>query len=146
MPRFVLLFHNCPPDYERGSHWDLMFEAEGVLRTWALAELPPAWQAAHQLTTGTCGNCPALATANEVAATELPDHRTAYLDYEGPVSGGRGMVTRIAAGTFDTLSQSPDRWEVRVAGRDLAGQIKLSRAPAGGADWHLTYQSAAPST
>ena len=29
----------------------------------------------------------------------LPDHRREYLDYEGPVSGGRGHVRRIASGT-----------------------------------------------
>jgi hypothetical protein len=29
----------------------------------------------------------------------LEDHRREYLDYEGPVSGGRGHVRRIASGT-----------------------------------------------
>jgi hypothetical protein len=30
----------------------------------------------------------------------LPDHRRVYLDYEGPISGGRGEVVRVEAGTF----------------------------------------------
>lgn len=31
-------------------------------------------------------------------AERLADHREMYLDYEGPVSGGRGTVTRVAEG------------------------------------------------
>lgn len=30
----------------------------------------------------------------------LPSHRMEYLEYEGPVSGDRGLVTRVATGNF----------------------------------------------
>ena len=33
--------------------------------------------------------------------TRLADHRNAYLVYEGPVSGGRGFVRRVAEGTCE---------------------------------------------
>jgi hypothetical protein len=32
---------------------------------------------------------------------QLPDHRREYLDYEGPISGGRGSVSRVEAGDAD---------------------------------------------
>ncbi len=32
-------------------------------------------------------------------AQRIPDHRAVYLEYEGEISGGRGRVTRVAAGT-----------------------------------------------
>ena len=31
-------------------------------------------------------------------ATRLPDHRRLYLEYEGPISGGRGTVVRVVSG------------------------------------------------
>ncbi|MFT5422297.1 MAG: hypothetical protein ACI89L_000054 [Phycisphaerales bacterium] len=37
-------------------------------------------------------------------AERIADHRAVYLDYEGPVSGGRGRVTRLASGTAGEFS------------------------------------------
>jgi hypothetical protein len=78
MPRYVILTHDHP-----FPHWDFMLEAEGVLRTWRLLAEPAARQS--------------------VPAERLADHRLAYLDYEGPVSGGRGSVARWDHGTYDTV-------------------------------------------
>src|SRR5687768_6367400 len=61
MPRFVLLYHECPPDYVRESHWDFMLEAAGVLRTWAVAKLPRSWRAAWEKTAALHPDCPVLA-------------------------------------------------------------------------------------
>lgn len=71
--RFVLLHHTGAPD---GDHYDLMLERDGTLATWRVAS-------------------PALD-----GARRIQDHRRAYLDYEGPLSEGRGEVRRIAAGTY----------------------------------------------
>ena len=42
----------------------------------------------------------------------LPPHRTIYLTYEGPLSGGRGTVTRVARGNIihadDPACMQPD--------------------------------------
>lgn len=38
------------------------------------------------------------AEVRQFRAERLPDHRAMYLDYEGPVSGGRGTVIRVAEG------------------------------------------------
>ena len=42
---------------------------------------------------------PCWPVVSRVEITPLPDHRPLYLTYEGPVSGGRGEVRRVEAGT-----------------------------------------------
>ena len=37
---------------------------------------------------------------------ELEPHRRAYLEYEGEISGNRGMVKRIERGTYEVLGAS----------------------------------------
>lgn len=137
MPRFVLLYHDCPAGFPRPSHWDLMLEAGDVLRTWAVAQLPRDWQSLVEPT-----EVPQqVAGTNTVEAELLGDHRPAYLDFEGPLSGDRGTVTRVEAGTFVLEHESPERWDVRIVGRVLRGRIRLSRQAFGSARWQLAYQS-----
>jgi hypothetical protein len=94
MPRYVILQHIMPPHAGRESHFDLMLEDNGKLITWAIGDLP----------------CAGLQTT----ATKLPDHRLAYLDYAGPVSGDRGEVRRIDAGDYATR-----QWSEAVATFEL---------------------------
>lgn len=101
MPRFVLLEHRWD-----GVHWDLMLERGGALRTWAL-DAPVA---------------PHL----DIPARSLPDHRLAYLDYEGPVSRDRGSVRRIADGAYEILAWDEDRVIVRTRSDQLMGEIEVS--------------------
>jgi len=135
MPRFVLLFHACPGARPRPSHWDLMLERGEVLRTWALAQLPRDWAPL----VATSANSPAPAHTNAVSAEPLGDHRPAYLEFEGPLSGSRGHVTRVEAGTFVIHEESPDRWEVIATGEVLRGRITLSRSAPGADRWQLAY-------
>lgn len=107
-PRFVLLEHRWD-----GVHWDFMLERDDVLRTWAI-DAP-------------------IEVGETLPARSLPDHRLAYLDYEGPVSGDRGEVRRIARGTYDTTLWSDDRVCVIVSSPQLNGEVILSRT--GGACW-----------
>ena len=44
---------------------------------------------------------PTWPVRGRLSLTRLPDHRPIYLDYEGPVSGNRGEVKRVEAGTCD---------------------------------------------
>jgi hypothetical protein len=108
MPRFVLLFHDCPLGFGRASHWDLMLESGGVLRTWALTELPRISESGWS-----------------IDAERLTDHRLAYLEYEGPVSEGRGNVRQVDAGTYETLVEADDHCEVALSGNELRGRITL---------------------
>ncbi len=100
MPAFVVLLHDHPT-----PHWDLMLDTGSLLRTWRLDEAPRA----------------GLTTRCE----SLPDHRRAYLDYEGPVSGGRGSVKRVAAGQYEILEETAALLRVRMVmgGRDLVGEL-----------------------
>lgn len=109
MPRFVLLRHECPPGFGKPSHWDLMLEDGGALLTWSCEELPVAGGAS-------------------VVATRLKDHRLAYLDYEGPVSGGRGDVRRVDGGEFDWVERSESRVAVEVRGGMLSGVLTIAES------------------
>jgi hypothetical protein len=115
MPRFVILEHDHP-----FLHWDLMLESGDVLRTWRLRAKPQA--------------SPPLAVL-QVSAELLGDHRKAYLDYEGPVSGNRGHVKRWDAGTFAWETDTADRVVVRLQGQRCAGTAILERNPAG--EWQF---------
>ena len=97
MPRFVVLEHNSD-----GVHWDFMLE-HGNIFAWAI-------------------NAP-IVVDHDLPARALADHRPIYLEYEGEISGNRGRVKRIAAGTFEVLEWSADRVRVRLAGSQLAGEV-----------------------
>jgi hypothetical protein len=130
MQRFVLLLHYCPNDRPRPTHCDLMFEAGESLATWVLATLPADWHASL--------DDPQLKSAsnNVVDAERLPDHRLAYLDYEGPVSSGRGSVRRLDAGTYATASEP---YEFVIEGGILRGSILLRPPSEQHELWRLTF-------
>jgi hypothetical protein len=138
MPRFVLLFHDCPNDRLRPSHCDLMLEAEGALRTWAITALPCSLGATAGLPSSA-----GIAADNTVSAEHLADHRLAYLNYEGPVSGDRGSVTRIDFGTFTSIKESPVEWIVSLAGQRICGELTLRRAETKCSSWELSFQDSA---
>jgi hypothetical protein len=98
--RFVVLEHEW-----NGTHWDFMIEDAGRIRTWAI-DAPPV-------------------TGKDLSARALPDHRLDYLTYEGPVSGGRGSVRRVDAGTFHGLEWGPHRVRGTLAGGQLVGEVVL---------------------
>jgi hypothetical protein len=111
MPRFVILRHDSP----RGEHFDFMLEAGGALKTWALPRVPEA---------GVEIDCEALA-----------DHRLAYLDYEGPISGDRGVVTRWDHGSYTIERENDGEWAVTLAGDKLAGRATLLRSAGNSTRW-----------
>jgi hypothetical protein len=137
MRRFVLLYHDFPPDYERPSHWDFMLEAGDVLRTCALEELPREWAAARTQTAKVHAGCPPLANSGEVAALPLGDHRIDYLRIEGPLSGNRGSVIRVAEGSFSVESETPTEWVVALTGLTIDGRVSLSRSETDASEWTL---------
>lgn len=104
--RYVILHH-------KGSeceHWDLMLETGAVLATWQLADQPSG------------------AVGESIEARSIGDHRTRYLDYEGPIGGDRGQVTIYDRGTYRCLDRSADRWRLELAGAVLAGSFELVRS------------------
>ncbi len=125
--RFALLRHEVPAGYERASHWDLLLEHEGIALTWELADLPLAWCQQGAL--------------GPLVALRLPDHRLHYLDYEGPVSGDRGWVTRQAGGTCRWESLQPDSLRVQLTCPAWSTQVSLVDLQADNR-WHLDILAA----
>ena len=115
MSRFVILEHDFP-----NRHWDFMLETADVLRTWRLPQAPHGAQW-------------------EMPVEALADHRLAYLDYEGPVSGNRGTVTRWDRGEYDRESSADDRWTIRLRGQLLCGRAILEKMSSG--EWQFRFQS-----
>jgi hypothetical protein len=54
-------------------------------------------------------------------ALRIADHRPAYLDYEGPISGGRGTVKRLRAGTVNEIERDDRVWILDVLWEDETG-------------------------
>ena len=118
MPRFVVLTHDHPH-----PHWDFMLEAGAALRTWRLEAEP--------------------LTSPGGPAVPLPDHRLAYLTYEGPVSGDRGTVAKWDTGEFEWLRDEPQVIEVRLAGARLRGTLRIE-PETGTTTWRFYFFAADP--
>ena len=135
--RFAILLHSgYGPD-----HVDFMLEDGLSLATWRLsAEFARLLgDAASQTGAGQAGTTAESAPSISVGtlpARRLGDHRLAYLEYEGPVSLGRGEVRRLDAGTYRTVSRGEDEWAVTLEGGRLRGRICLTRL--WGDRWQLT--------
>lgn len=120
--RFVVLEHAGTPTYKPGTHWDLMLEWQGRLRTWELPT-PPA-------------------SGKTIVGRALADHRLEYLSYEGPVSGERGTVRRWDAGEYELISETPFELVVRLDGGRLRGTLRMTQDPAQGETWTIVFQAA----
>ena len=102
MSRFVILNHDHP-----FKHWDLLLEVENDCRTWRLLESPATIE-------------------SRMNAVPIAPHRLLYLDYEGPVSQGRGTVSRWDFGALTWITNEPALCEVIVEGHYWSGQVRLS--------------------
>jgi hypothetical protein len=117
MPRFVVLEHDHPT-----RHWDFMLEVGEVLRTWRLAA-PPA-------------------NGQMIAAEPSFDHRLLYLDYEGPISGNRGSVSRWDAGTYEWQENAAERLVVVLTSERLCGCVTLTKKTA--QEWTMQLEGPSP--
>jgi hypothetical protein len=112
MKRFVILSHDWP-----SPHFDLLIEAEGLLRAWRLPAPPERGRTL-------------LAQANA-------DHRLHYLEYEGPISGDRGSVSAWDRGTYTGTMAGP-AWCLHLEGSRLRGRLRLSAESAH--TWRVTFE------
>jgi hypothetical protein len=116
--RWVVLHHTGVAQ----PHFDLMYEESpgGTLTTWRI----PEWPILQYL------DC-----------TQLGQHRRDYLTYEGPVSGDRGSVKRIAAGRciVETLRRDDVAWRIEL--RDEIGAPFLT-LELGATGWYAVPQAA----
>ncbi|UUO05575.1 hypothetical protein M4951_19630 [Blastopirellula sp. J2-11] len=105
MKRFVLLYHQFPSGHADASHYDLMLEADGELRTWRLGAKPDMLR--------------------PVQGQPIAPHRLAYLDYEGEVSGDRGSVTRMDRGEYEIVRDDAAALIVDLYGNVLSGRLAV---------------------
>jgi hypothetical protein len=89
--RYVVLHHTGIDS----PHFDFMVET-------ALASRLATWRTSHWPVSAGQGFEP------------LDLHRREYLDYEGPVSGNRGHVKRIAVGCCRVVLSSPLTWTIEL--------------------------------
>ncbi|MDO4584095.1 MAG: hypothetical protein Q4D62_08340 [Planctomycetia bacterium] len=90
--RFTLLEHRQGTE----KHWDLLLEWPGEerLRTWQFEEHP--WE-------------------STLPGKRIGDHRRIYLDYEGPISHGRGEVRQCGTGTYRVVAETERGWQVALS-------------------------------
>ncbi|MCH9003553.1 MAG: hypothetical protein IIC02_13355 [Planctomycetes bacterium] len=110
--RFVILHHVVAG----GEHWDLMLEHGGVLLTWQLAREPID------------------AASLPIPAKRIADHRTAYLEYEGPISRDRGQVVRVDHGIVNFGRLTERCCSIELLGARLTGRFCLVEE---GGEWSL---------
>lgn len=100
--RYAILTHDQP-----FFHWDLLLEAGAVAWTWRLLDEP--------------------GPGREVRTERIGDHRLLYLNYEGPVSGNRGQVTRWDTGTYRIVEESEEQLLVLLSGMRGEWQLMLGK-------------------
>jgi len=115
----VLLDHQCP---DGSRHYDWMIEPG------ARAPRLLTFRVDRRIDSPSC---------DRFDAERIADHRRAYLTYEGPISGGRGTVRRVAAGRAEIVRLDADRIEIRGSFDD--GVEGVFRGVAGpGATWSFS--------
>lgn len=97
--RFAILLHDHP-----WWHWDFLLEDGDYARCWRLLRTPRGGE--------------------PIAAEELAPHRLLYLDYEGPVGNGRGIVERVDGGTYQLTASQPE-FTISLTGLSWATQATL---------------------
>jgi hypothetical protein len=72
---------------------------------------------------------------------KIQDHRSQYLEYEGPISKGRGRIEKVDQGPLQILQSSPKNWILEFQGHDLSGIYVLERQK--DSSWKLDRQPTA---
>lgn len=107
---FALLDHVTDTD----RHWDLLVEVPGRERL-------PTWRL----------TCDPSQAAGDVPAERIADHRPLYLDFEGVLSGQRGVVRRLDRGLAVVEALRGDEATFTLEGSVLRGRFDVVRSPAG---------------
>ncbi|MCP4812532.1 MAG: hypothetical protein GY888_08490, partial [Planctomycetaceae bacterium] len=120
MARYVILYHQQHSTDTDLTHWDLMLEKDGLLRTWKIQQQP--------------------APGEQLTAIPLPDHRIAYLEYEGPISDDRGTVSQFDSGTYEgSVPSSTESFSVHLTGKVFHGRLLLEPHPLQPEQWQIRF-------
>ncbi|MBI5146460.1 MAG: 3'-phosphoesterase [Thaumarchaeota archaeon] len=91
-------------------HWDLRFEFDGVLKSWALPKIPPRKEGEKRL------------------AVSVPDHPIPYALFEGQIPEGNygaGSVKIWDRGIFELVENEPKKIVLNIKGEKLQGKYCL---------------------
>lgn len=91
-------------------HWDLRFEINDTLKSWALPKIPPRKIGEKRL------------------AVSVPDHPIEYALFEGEIPEGNygaGKVSIWDKGTFELLEQDKKKLVLDIKGQKLEGKYCL---------------------
>ncbi len=101
-------------------HWDLRFEMDGTLKSWALPKEPPQKIGEKRL------------------AVSVDDHPIEYAIFEGEIPKGNygaGKVKTWDMGTFDIIEKSKKKLVVDIHGSRLQGKYCLLHFKPEGNNW-----------
>ncbi|HSB57629.1 MAG TPA: DNA polymerase ligase N-terminal domain-containing protein [Nitrosopumilaceae archaeon] len=101
-PVYVIQEHHA-----KRLHWDLRFEIDKVLKSWALPRIPPQKEGEKRL------------------AVQVEDHPIEYALFEGEIPEGNygaGIVKIWDKGTFEILEQDEKKFIVDIKGNKLRGK------------------------
>ena len=124
-PRSTVFLRHELPDGSSHIDWLIAPRAKGVepddrvLVSWRMTE-----EAAQAL-------CGSTGDGFEFVVVRMTDHRHRYLDYEGPVSGERGKVARIAIGGVVVVEETLDRFRglLAIGGVWRVSGVRIGPAP-----------------
>jgi len=101
-PVYVIQEHHA-----KRLHWDLRFEMDEVLKSWALPKIPPETEGEKRL------------------AVQVEDHPIEYALFEGEIPEGNygaGIVKIWDKGTFEILERDEKKLVVDINGNKLQGK------------------------
>ena len=104
-PVYVIQEHHA-----KKLHWDLRFEMDDTLKSWALPKAPPQREGERRL------------------AVQVEDHPIEYALFEGTIPAGTygaGKVRTWDRGTFEILEKSREKIVVEIKGDRLRGRYCL---------------------
>jgi len=104
-PAYVIQEHHA-----KRLHWDLRFEIDEVLKSWALPKSPPKKEGEKRL------------------AVQVDDHPLEYALFEGNIPEGNygaGKVKIWDRGTFEVVEQTDKKLVVNIKGDKLQGKYCL---------------------
>ncbi len=109
MPRFAIQKHLK----RKTHHFDLMLEKDGVLKTWSLEKLPGIYRS----------------RLSYQPIKLLPDHRMAYLTYEGRIPRNRGRVKIWDKGIYQRVIWNDKFKVIAIQGQKVAGYFIILSLP-----------------
>ncbi len=101
-------------------HWDLRFEMDNTLKSWALPKEPPRKIGERRL------------------AISVDDHPIGYALFEGEIpqgTYGAGKVKTWDRGTFEIIENTPRKLVVNIHGSRLQGKYCLIHFEPEGKNW-----------